>query len=382
MNKTHFDVALIGGGLAGLTCAIDLKLKGFDVILFEKKHYPTHKVCGEYISLESWEYLIALGIPLYELNLPIIKNLKVSDSQGNMLNTTLPLGGFGISRYTLDNLLAIQAKKIGVVILENTAVQQIEQHSNNTEIKTNTKSYTSKLCIGSYGKRSNLDKHLKRKFIERPHNKLNNWIGVKYHISYDFPNDEIALHNFKNGYCGISKVDDNRYCLCYLTKASNLENNNNEIALLEKNVLCKNPHLKHIWQHAKFLYDKPLVISQVDFSKKTTTENNILMLGDTAGLITPLCGNGMSMAMKSAYMACNIIYSNYNNGVFDTKKIVAQYQTLHQRAFANQLKYGRWIQASFGKNIITYLLINFLKNKPNLLQKIISLTHGQNFYKA
>ena len=118
-----------------------------------------------------------------------------------------------------------------------------------------------------------------------------------------YPKDEIALHNFKNGYCGISAIEDDKYCVCYLTVADNLSKNNNSIEQMQENVLYKNPALKKIFTESEFLYDAPLTISQISFDKKTQTENHILMLGDAAGMITPLCGNGMSMAMHSALLA-------------------------------------------------------------------------------
>ena len=46
-----YDLAIIGGGLAGLTLAIQVRRMGHSVILFEKEKYPFHRVCGEYISL-------------------------------------------------------------------------------------------------------------------------------------------------------------------------------------------------------------------------------------------------------------------------------------------------------------------------------------------
>ncbi len=52
-----YDVAIIGGGLAGLNLSIQLARSGHSVVLFEKETYPFHKVCGEYISMESWNFL-------------------------------------------------------------------------------------------------------------------------------------------------------------------------------------------------------------------------------------------------------------------------------------------------------------------------------------
>src|SRR5947207_14254293 len=100
-----YDVAIIGGGLAGLALSIQCAKTGYRTILFEKEKYPFHRVCGEYISFESWNFLQELGIPLSDLSLPLIRRLQVSAPNGNFLEHPLPLGGFGISRYYLDDLL-------------------------------------------------------------------------------------------------------------------------------------------------------------------------------------------------------------------------------------------------------------------------------------
>ncbi|HSU51462.1 MAG TPA: FAD-dependent oxidoreductase, partial [Segetibacter sp.] len=74
-----YDLAIIGGGLAGLSLAIQCAEEGFKVVLFEKENYPFHKVCGEYISFESWPFLERLGVDLKALHLPVIKKLNLSD---------------------------------------------------------------------------------------------------------------------------------------------------------------------------------------------------------------------------------------------------------------------------------------------------------------
>ena len=56
-NEQPYDVAIIGGGLAGLSLAIQCASQNVSVVLFEKETYPYHKVCGEYISLESQPFL-------------------------------------------------------------------------------------------------------------------------------------------------------------------------------------------------------------------------------------------------------------------------------------------------------------------------------------
>src|SRR5882724_4923865 len=116
----QYDVAIIGGGLAGLSLSIQLAQKGHRVIVLEKEYYPFHRVCGEYISLESWDFLESLGYPLSEMDLPVIKRLVVSAPNGNTIEHPLGLGGFGISRYKIDAELAALARSNGVEVMEGT----------------------------------------------------------------------------------------------------------------------------------------------------------------------------------------------------------------------------------------------------------------------
>ena len=105
-QQNQYDVAIAGGGLAGLSCAILLAKAGHKVIVFEKESYPFHKVCGEYVSNESWNFLEGLGLPLSSLSLPQIDSLFLSSPDGKSIQVKLPLGGFGISRWLLEKELA------------------------------------------------------------------------------------------------------------------------------------------------------------------------------------------------------------------------------------------------------------------------------------
>src|SRR5215213_1026540 len=276
---TEYDVAIIGGGLAGLSCAIEMSKSGHSVILFEKEKYPFHKVCGEYVSLESWNFLNQLGVPLPEMSLPIIDTLFLTSPNGNAFKTKLPLGGFGISRYYLDSVLVNIAKQIGVHILEETKVDNVVCNTN-FQISAHSTSFFSKVCCAAYGKRSNLDVKLKRNFLNKSNQRLTNYVGIKYHIKTNWEKNVIGLHNFENGYCGISKIEEDKYCLCYMTVAENLKKSSNNISQLEETLLYKNQHLKKIFLSSEKIESFPVTISQINFNKKTQFENHVLMLGD------------------------------------------------------------------------------------------------------
>lgn len=374
----EYDVAIAGGGLAGLALSIQLATLGHQVILFEKEQYPFHKVCGEYISLESWDFLKSLAVEPEKMNVSMITQLQVSAVNGRSLKQKLPLGGFGISRYLLDHTLMQIAKAAGVHILENTKVNDIIFASTGFIVETSGQNFRAKIACGSYGKRSNMDIKWKRPFSMAAKNKLNNYIGVKYHIKTDFPADTIALHNFKNGYCGISRIEDDKFCLCYLTTADNLQKSKGDIKTMERTILGQNPHLRKIFSTSEFLYEQPVTISQISFDKKKQVEDHVLMAGDAAGMITPLCGNGMSMALHSSKMLAALIHDFLLNKI-PREEMEKKYCRQWQKEFASRLTTGRRIQRLFGGEWLTNLFISVVKPFPWVIRFLIKQTHGKPF---
>jgi flavin-dependent dehydrogenase len=378
MNDKVFDCGIAGGGLAGLTLAIQLADAGYSVILFEKETYPFHKVCGEYISMESYDFLERIGLPLSTMNVPMITEVIISSPNGNTLTRKLDLGGFGISRHTLDSALADIAKNKGVVLLQGTKVTDVIFENDLFFIKAAQQTYRAKTAYGAYGKRSALDKKLNRKSVKPVSPKEKNYIGVKYHVKITSPANRIELHNFKDGYCGISKVEGDRYCMCYLTDSKNLKDNNNDIKIMEQNVLMKNPFLKKYFTEAVILYEQPLTISQITFNKKSAIENHVLMLGDAAGSIAPLCGNGMSMAMHASFKAFRLT-DQYLNGQISRQELEISYNREWNYLFSNRIKTGQYIQHLFGKAFLTNAAIGMLKKIPFVADKLIKNTHGNKF---
>ncbi|HEX5154824.1 MAG TPA: FAD-dependent oxidoreductase [Parafilimonas sp.] len=375
---TDYDIGIIGGGLAGLSLALLAAEAGYSVVLFEKENYPFHKVCGEYISYESYDFLNRLGLPFPDWKLPSIRKLVVSDLKGNGYQFKLDLGGFGISRYAIDHFLYLLALQKGVQVFTNEKVNDVRFEKDIQVIHTNREETTVKIAAGAYGKRSNLDVKWERKFAAKKMNKLNNYIGIKYHIKTAFPKDTIALHNFKDGYCGISAVEKDKYCLCYLTNASNLSANNNSITQMQENILYKNAFLKKIFTESEYLYNAPLTISQISFERKTQVEDHVLLLGDAAGMITPLCGNGMSMAMHSAKLAF-IEMNNFLQQKISRNEMERNYSSNWKKQFAARLRTGRMVQRWMGNEFSTGMFLKIMSKFPVLSKAIIRSTHGKSY---
>ncbi|PRY04630.1 flavin-dependent dehydrogenase [Pontibacter ummariensis] len=368
------DVVIIGGGLAGLVSALGLAKAGLAVTLVEKKAYPFHKVCGEYVSNEVLPYLRSLGADVGPLKPANIRHFLLSSPSGHTLQAPLDLGGFGLSRYTFDNYLYELARKRGVNFLLQQQVLAVTFEDDAFDIElSGPENLQAKVVLGAFGKRANLDRQLERPFfkVRSP------YIGVKYHLRHDFPKDLIALHNFKDGYAGISAIEDNRYCFCYLTTRQNLKEHGS-IPRMEQAVLHRNPHLRQIFEEAELLYDQPEVINEISFSPKTCVENHMLLCGDAAGMITPLCGNGMAMAIHSGKIATEHVLHYFRNG-HHRQELEKNYEQAWKSRFKKRLQLGRTVQQLFGNPVLSELAVRSLKYLPPAVRLVMRQTHGKPF---
>ncbi|NNC34861.1 MAG: NAD(P)/FAD-dependent oxidoreductase [Croceitalea sp.] len=369
---TDFDVIILGGGLAGLTAALHLSKTQKRVLVIEKNPYPNHKVCGEYVSNEVRPYLESLGVGLDAAGVVPIKRMQLTTVRGHEIVTKLPLGGFGISRYSFDHLLYEHAVDNGTIFQFDTALECTLKNGTFHVKTASMKSYSSKMVIGAYGKRSNFDKQMQRPFM----NQQSPWLGVKEHYEYDeFPDDLVALHAFPGGYGGLSKIENGQINFCYLATYDSFKKHK-DVAQYNRENVAKNPFLNEFLNKAKPVFEKPLSIAQISFASKNPVEEHMLMCGDSAGLIHPLCGNGMAMAIMGARLAA-LTTLDYLNGKMGQADFETKYQNLWKHEFQERLAMGRRIQSLLMRPWLAELGMNTIARSETLLQGIIRRTHGK-----
>ncbi|WP_313113466.1 NAD(P)/FAD-dependent oxidoreductase [Aequorivita sediminis] len=370
VKKNKWDLIIIGGGLAGLTTALHLSNHNLKICLIEKNTYPNHKVCGEYVSNEILPYLKSLNIDPFSIGAKKITKFNITNLEGNTLNTNLPLGGFGISRYAFDDLIYKSLKNKIEVIFET--VEKVVFQKNNFEVSTqNKKIFNADFVVGAFGKRSNIDSFLKREFILQK----SPWLAIKGHYNFDFPEDTVALHNFNGGYCGLSKIETSAVNACYLTTFSAFKKYS-DIDAFQRNEMSKNPFLKEFFNTATPIFEKSITISQVSFQKKKPVENHIFMIGDSAGLIHPLCGNGMAMAIRSAQIFSNLFIEAMKKDSFNRETLEESYTHSWYTEFGNRLKTGRFIQNLLMNPHSSKIGFSVAKTFPSIIPILIKKTHG------
>ena len=367
-----FPIVILGGGLAGLTAAIHLSKLGHQITVVEKNLFPKHKVCGEYISNEVVDYFNWLGLQDILEQSHKINTFRLEIDKNNFSEVKLPLGGFGISRYLLDDLLYQKAKSQNCNFIHE-SVNDISFDDNLFKITLSSgHKIETAVAIGSFGKRSNIDVTLKRDFIQRK----SHWLAVKSHYTGQFDDRVVGLYPFHGGYCGVSKIEDGKINICYIVQTEVFKKFKN-IPDFTENVLFENQGLKEILKDSKLLFENPLTISQISFDTKKAVEEHILMIGDSAGLIHPLCGNGMAMAIHSAKIASEMIDNSLKQKIFSREILEEKYQKRWNQTFKNRLAMGRILSSLLLNPTLTKLSLKTVAKSPALFRFIIKKTHGK-----
>ncbi|HYG02318.1 MAG TPA: NAD(P)/FAD-dependent oxidoreductase [Chryseosolibacter sp.] len=365
-------IAIVGGGLAGLITSLELSKKGVPSYVFEKRTYPFHKVCGEYVSNEVVPYLKGLDIYPERFNPPAITHFELSSVRGHLATMPLDLGGFGISRYNFEDYLYEKAKSRGVKFSLETEVVAIEKRGDKYLLKNDGNIFEADVVIGSFGKRSKIDVSMQREFIAS----RSPYVGVKYHARYPHPKHIVALHNFPGGYCGVASIEGEMVNICYLAAREQLKKHGS-IRDFESAVLMQNPILKKIFTEAQFT-EKPLVINEISFRTKQPVEREIMMVGDAAGMVAPIFGNGMAIAIRTGKTAGSLAAEFFHRRI-SRKEMEMKYASEWKTNIRNRLWLGRNVQRLFGNAALSNVAVKMMLNSKLLAAKIIQSSHGASF---
>ena len=346
-----YDVAIVGGGLAGCHAAITLAQRHRHVLLAEANTYPHAKVCGEFLSPECASLFAESGFlpELQRLNPVTIRTLRITAPDGSAWRTVFPAPAFGISRYALDATLAAYAVRQGVEIRDGTRVTDIAGtlqtgFSLTARTAQGNEQIQAAAVIGAHGKRSTLDRRLNRAFL----NQHQPYIALKRHFNGPPLPGHIDLHVFPGGYCGMSEVEDGSTNVCLVVRQAVFQEAMKAQPTGVNGFIdwmgTQNAHLRQWLAQAAPIDPEWLSIGQVSFKDKTTVEGDILLAGDAAGMVTPLAGDGMAMALHSGKIAAQML-ARYLAGEFTAPEVKVAYARTWNATFRARLRLGRILQA-------------------------------------
>src|SRR5438105_3108261 len=119
-----YDLAIAGAGLAGASLALRMARAGARVVVLDAGQFPRDKLCGEFLSPESWGVLERLGVSeaVEGTGYQAIRRVRLSTPRGQVLEARMSgpddRPGIGLSRSLLDDLLVRRAREAGAEVLE------------------------------------------------------------------------------------------------------------------------------------------------------------------------------------------------------------------------------------------------------------------------
>jgi flavin-dependent dehydrogenase len=335
------DVAIIGGGLAGCSAAIRLARHGLNVVLLEASAYPRHKVCGEFMSPGCREQFNALGIAeaVQARGAASITSSLISTPDGTRWQADLPGAATGISRHVLDALLAETARQHGAEIRTQTPVTDVRGSlSEGFTLQTRQRdTIQARTVIGAHGKRSSIDRVLNRPFMQSQHP----FVGLKQHMRGVPVADRVELHTFPGGYCGMSHIEDGLTNVCLLVRLDVFQKHSQgDIENFIHWMQTQNPLLADRLSGAVPVLEQWMSIARVPFVSRQVITDDILMTGDAAGMITPLTGDGMEIALQSGELAAQHLNA-YLLTHHDADRLLSDYDRAWTETFQGRVRLGR-----------------------------------------
>jgi menaquinone-9 beta-reductase len=189
------DVAIAGGGPAGLAAAIHAAQAGLSVAVFDREELPRDKACGEGLMPPGLQALERLGARegLAPSEWAPIRGIRYLQEDGTFLEGRLPgKGGIGVRRTALARVLLEKAQKAGVAVHPKTAVRAHRRTDSCVSVDTDEGSWEAAVLVAADGLASplraaeglDLPSCGPRRFGLRQHVRLRPWTDcVEVHLS-------------------------------------------------------------------------------------------------------------------------------------------------------------------------------------------------------
>lgn len=282
---------IIGGGIAGLSAALEFLRQGKVPILIEAGSYPSQKVCGEFLSPESIPILKQWNINPH----PILRSRFQSGKTEFSLTFPTPAGS--LSHLTLDPTLVQQASSLGAEIRTRVKVEAIYPKQNPN------KKHQLKLSTGEILETSTLLIAIGR--LPGFHHPLAaaKFIGIKAHFKGIELANTLEMFAFRGAYLGLCPIEEGKSNLACLASMDLLKSAGSVDHLMEK-LIGENPRLKELISSGERLFEDWMTAPIPHFGFRSTPDwQDTYFIGDAALTIPPACGDGLSLGITSGIMA-------------------------------------------------------------------------------
>lgn len=345
------EYVILGGGVAGLCAAIRLVELGKRPLLIEAGEYPSHKVCGEFFSQASMDFLKKWDIH------PIEIHEAQFHAGSEKLRYRFPQPAGSLSHITFDPLLVDRA--LGTTILTKTKVAKWQPGPHtHTLVLESGKTIRSPNIIIAAGR---LPQH--EPIADRIPNKPI-YKGLKAHFKGEIPPGMLQMFLFKDSYAGVSPIEDGNFNVACLCKIGEFEKWGSAKEYVEY-LRSQNKEFNKILDRGQCLFSQWMTVPAPEFGvKKTPDYPNTYFIGDAASSIPPATGNGLTLAIKSGIMAAE----------FAVRKDDVGFKNAWKKCVGSPIFWGKALQHATMRPWMALQLMKLGRTYPSIIDFIFQKT--------
>ena len=386
-----YEIVVIGAGPAGCSAAATLAKAGRNVALIDRDAFPRDKLCGEFLSGESRAYLDRLGCSaeIYAEKPAQMHSMKFIGTTGYTLAVKLPSPAFGLSRKKLDYTLISHAARCGAKVFQGAEVRSIEGNNpGGPEVTLRLASkgadvnlpgeIKAKFVVAAYGRHSHMD----RKDQHPSRGRQSPYVGLKLHHRVRSGSIDTTvstageMYAFRGGYCGISPVENNSMNVCMLLHRDLIKSaGGTSWPQILSFLTTHNPAFARRMLQLEAMDEPVQAVAKVSFSLKNLSSGRVFYVGDAAGMIAPMCGDGQAMALESGQMLAESFIAASSNGKCgpDINLLARNWSTAWNHRFKKRILLGRALQNCLMRpgvsNAILHTLTFLPESATNYLAK-------------
>lgn len=387
MELTHFDAVIVGAGPAGSTAAILLARAGWSVALVEKQAFPRRKVCGECIAASNLPLLEALGIGAEFAGTagPELRQVELLRGDQSVRADLPPAAdprhrwGRALGRETLDTLLLDQARKSGAHILQPCRVHTIDGVAGDWQCHLHAhdngglQTLSTPLVIDAHGSWEAL--HVEHGRSRTPRSRSDLFAFKANFLGSTLAPGVLPVLALDGGYGGIVVADHGVTTLACCVRRDQLESLRAAApgeraggaveSWLKRQCTGVAAALTGATREGPWLSAGPLAPGI-----RLQPDDAILRIGNAAGEAHPIIGEGMSMALQSAWMLSTLLLAADRWDVLWQSKVARLYAEQWRRQFAPRMRLAATFAQLAMRPITSAPLLALTRAWPGLL------THG------
>lgn len=348
-----FDVAVVGGGPAGSTCAALCANAGLRTLLLEREIHPREKVCGDCLNPACWPILHRLQLVDRVRNLShgVLDSVDFIGLSGRPLAVALPENEkeIAVKRSLLDHLALTRARELGAVVCEGTTVTALTRPASvgsNWMIRTADRAFEARVLVAADGRNSTIARLcnlLPRLAKDR--------IALQTHLPLppDFGN-RVVLQFRPEGYSGQAPVGEGELNLCLVSRPD-------QMATLRR------------WAQAEFGIPSEYAwrtITPLARDPIEVVHQSLFLAGDAARVMEPFTGEGIYYALASGALAADAITSQFRG--HDEAKVAKTYSAAHAGLYHGRHWINRLARAAVLSPRVASALLEMLRFQPALLR--------------